>query len=177
MTPDTKTTPLGRTIVAALYLAVGFTLGHVTAVDAAGRVDQVVRTDRVTSLFLAAERPVWQHNLRGRSTTVRCRFDEDLGHGRARGPIDCRIRVYRTRDLHGLLGSRTYDVTVVRRAPSRISRDDGTGTCAYSSRRSLYFDLRAPRSTPTPPVYIDPPPAPAVITDPEPGWHPIVVTP
>lgn len=123
--------------VAAIILALLWT-------DAAhASVEQTVSTDRVATIFLAAEAPVWLHNLRGRSVRIRCSFAEDRGHGRARGPIVCRIRVYRTRDHRRLLGIRTYDLAVVGRVPSGISRDDGTGTRAYSSRRSLAFDLRA----------------------------------
>lgn len=107
---------------------------------------QVVTIDRTLDVTIRHGLSV-QRLLHGHSRKVRCRFAQDLGNGKARGPITCTLRVYRTWNQHGLLAAIPMSVTLVRyHAP--ISYEDGSGWRTYKKTgprrawRSLAFDPR-----------------------------------
>jgi len=101
-------------------------------------IPQVVNVQRTLNVTLAHAGNL-QRLRHAHSRRVRCLFAEDLGHGRARGPISCTIRLYRTRNLHGLKAIIPVDVTLVRRHRN-VSYEDGSGWRVYSAHRSLAFD-------------------------------------
>lgn len=99
-------------------------------------VPQTVTVQRVLDVMTAKPGLAVRRDLAGRSHRVRCTFAEKVGKTRARGPITCTIRVYRTWNLHGLLGTRTLEVEVIARRHAFIRRN-GTGYATYSAGRSL----------------------------------------
>lgn len=99
-------------------------------------VPQTVTFQRVTDIVSARSGLVIRRQLGGRSHRVRCTFAEQVSETRARGPIQCTIRVYRTVDGHGHIASRVLDVEVVAHHHAFI-RVNGTGYAKYSAGRSL----------------------------------------
>lgn len=101
-------------------------------------VPQTVTFQRVVDIASATSGLAVRHQLHGRSHRVRCTFAEQVSKTRARGPITCTVRVYRTVDGHRFIGERIMGVEVIARRHAFIRRD-GTGFATYSSNRSLGF--------------------------------------
>lgn len=99
-------------------------------------VPQTVTFQKVVNIVSARSGFAVRRHLGGRSHRVRCTFAERVSATRARGPIECTIRVYRTTDAHGLVGVRVMDVRVVAHRHPFIRRN-GTGFATYSANRSL----------------------------------------
>lgn len=99
-------------------------------------VPQTVTFQRVTDIVSAKSGFAIRRHLGGRSHRVRCTFAERVSKTRARGPITCAVRVYKTVDGRRLVGVRLLEVEVVARQHAFIRRD-GTGFATYSANRSL----------------------------------------
>lgn len=102
----------------------------------------VVNVQRVLNVTLAHAGNL-QRLRHARSRRVGCSFAVDLHHGKARGPIQCTVTLYRSRRLRHPVGHYTLDVTLVHRHRD-ASYEDGSGWRRYSLHRSLAFNPEPP---------------------------------